>query len=80
MIKVFKIYDPEYLGDDYKEFKGFDHEDVAIEYAEFLETDGDYCIASGNKREIKVEDNKGIVKRFRLTAEQTVNYYAHEIE
>ena len=65
---------------DSTEMLGYiDLESAAIDYAEGWDKGGDYIIAQGSE-EVVVAWDKTSRKRFRIRAEQSIDYFATEIE
>lgn len=78
---IFLIYHEDYLGDEPKEMRGNNHYDAATEYAEYYNTHYDYALMGDDEGIIvEVEDKDGVRQKFRLTAEQSINYDAQEID
>jgi hypothetical protein len=75
---IFKVFDEDYMGDDSKEFHASNHEDAALEYASYYNTHCDYSLMN-SEREVIVENDDGIKKKFTITAEPSVHYSASEV-
>lgn len=76
---IFKVFDEDYMGDKSKNFYASSHEAAAIKYAQYYNTSCDYVLMN-DEREVIVESNEGIKKKFIITAEPSVHYSASEIK
>lgn len=74
----FNIFHHEYNGDAPMEREGRDHEDAAERYAEDYDVD-DYPLTSGESALIRVVDEHGVEKSYKIYASISTDYYADEI-
>lgn len=74
----YKVYHEEYMGEDFKEFHANSHQDAALEYGEYYNSDGDYALMN-SEIQVKVEKD-GIIKFFSISAEQDIHYSSTEID
>ena len=74
----YSVYFEEYLGDEPKLIRAPSHEDAALKFAQYYNTSNDYCLLN-DTIDIKVEKD-GIVKYFKVGAEQDIRYTSSEIE
>ena len=65
--------------DDWQEFHATGAEEAAEQYADSSDAGGDYTIARNGEGEIWVRDSDGTVTKWKISAEQVVNYSAREI-
>ena len=72
------VYYEDYMGDDPKPVRAQNHEDAALVFAQWYNTQNDYCLMN-EIIEVKVEKD-GIVKYFSVGAEPDVHYSSSEIE
>jgi len=68
------------MGNESQKIHACGFEEAAEKYAEHYDSQGDYNLANGNEITVTVQDEKGEQRRFKLSAEPTVNYSAEEIE
>lgn len=76
---MFKVYEPETMGDSAKTVRASDHEDAAIEFAKWYNEDGDYELMN-NTIDVEVEDESGKRIKFTVGAEPDIHYSAKQIE
>lgn len=74
----YKVYHEDYLGDDPKIFHAFSHEDAALKYAEYYNSDGDHQLMNETTEVQVVKD--GLVKFFNISAEPDIYYSADEVK
>lgn len=74
----FKVYFEDYMGDEPKTIHASNHEDAAIEFAQFYNMRNDYCLMN-EQIEVKVERD-GVIKYFAVGAEPSVHYSSAEIK
>jgi hypothetical protein len=74
----YMVYYEPYMGDDPKIIKASNHENAAIRFAEYYNTQCDYCLMN-EFIEVKVEKD-GIIKYFSIGAEPSIYYSSSEIE
>ncbi len=72
------VYHEEYLGDESKSVRAYDHEDAAVKYGKYYNEDGEYSLMN-DEIEVKVEKD-GEVKWFKVSAEPDIHYSSHEID
>ena len=72
------VYFEEYMGDEPKKMIASNHEDAALKFAQYYNTQNDYCLMNENI-EVKVEKD-GVVKFFVVGAEPDIHYSSSEIE
>lgn len=74
---VHYVFHPDYLGEEGKSVRGFNHYDAALRYAEYYNTNADYALI-GESIEITVVRND-IKKVYKISAEASIDYSADEI-
>lgn len=77
----YTIFHPDYLGEGGRVFSGYSAEDAAERYAKYYNEDGaEYPLLNGvDAIEIEVEDQNGTRQKFRIYAEQAIDYHVSEI-
>ena len=71
------VYFEDYMGDEAKEIRANTHESAALKFAEWYNTQNDYCLMN-ETIDVKVEKD-GIVKNFSVSAEPDVHYSSKEL-
>lgn len=81
-LPIFYYNRPDWHGEDeWRQVRANDFEDAAEEACEWMDSDGDYSIiGSGGLDEIRIKDEEGTIKRFKITAEVVPQYSAEEID
>lgn len=77
---VFKVRHEEYMGDEPKIFYAYSVRDAALKYAEYYNTNGDYVLMDGSEEVVQVEDDRGTIINFKISAEASIDYSAEEID
>jgi hypothetical protein len=72
------VYFEDYMGDEPKKIRASNHEAAALKFAQYYNTQNDYCLMNENI-EVKVEKD-GVIKFFKVGAEPDVHYSSSEIE
>ena len=75
---AFEVY-YEDLGEKPQIFHAYNHEDAALKFAEHYNSNGDYVLMN-DSIDVKVVDDNGVAKFFRVGAEPYINYTSMEIE
>jgi len=78
--KPFKVYYPEYYGEDPETVYGFSHVGVAEKLAEKINCDDPVFNEDIFDYPVEITDGKGERKSFQCTAEVDINYDATEVE
>lgn len=85
-MKKFEVLYPRWYGENWcasKTVRANDHEQAAEVWAELSDQEGDYDIISRGETEDPVlvrEEGSEEIKKFKVRAEQTINYSARELE
>ena len=74
---IYLVYHEGYLGEESKSVRASNHDDAALEYAQWYNTGNDYLLMN-DTIEIRVEKD-GVIKYFRVGAEPDINYSSTEI-
>lgn len=74
---IYSVYFEEYMGDESKSIRASSHENAALKFAQYYNTNADYCLMNENI-EVKVERD-GVVKFFNVGAEPDIHYSSEEI-
>lgn len=72
------VYHEEYLGDESKTIRATNHEDAALKYGQYYNTQNDYVLINDSTK-VKVEKD-GVIKFFEIGAEPDVHYTSNEIK
>jgi len=78
--EIFNIFHEEFLGEEPKKIRAYDHEEAARKYGEYYDTSGDHELVD---EEIIVTVKKyttGISKKFKVSAEPEIHYSTTEIK
>lgn len=75
---VHYVFHPDYLGEEGKAIHGNSHYDAALKYAEYYNSNCDYSLMNDTV-EITVVRND-VKKIFKISAEQSIDYSADEVE
>ncbi len=70
------VFHPDYSGEEPMKFHGDSHYDAAIKYAEYYNTNADYCLMNKTVEVSVVKVKDGTKQTFNISAEPSVDYYA----
>jgi len=73
---TYLVYHPNYMGDEPKEIRGTTHEDAALLYAQYYNTDCEYVLMN-ETISVKVEKD-GKIEFYNVSAEPDVHYTSNE--
>lgn len=74
----YNVYHEDYLGDDPKLIHADGHENAALKYGQYYNSNGDYSLMN-DTIEVKVEKD-GIIKYFNVSAEPDIHYSSKQID
>lgn len=74
----YTVFHDDYLDECGEKVHGYSFEDAAERYAKDYDED-DHPLLDGDPVEIEIEDKDGLRKRFRISAEPSIDYYVDEI-
>jgi len=68
----------DYTGDDWTKVNSHSHYDAALKFAEDYNVNCDYVLMN-DAIEVEVKDSKGVIEKYKVSAEASVDYSATEI-
>ena len=75
---IYLVYYEEYMGDDPKEIRATNHEDAALVFAQYYNTQSDYCLMNETIT-VKVEKD-GVIEYYEVGAEPYIYYSSKQID
>jgi hypothetical protein len=73
----FTIFEDDYLGEEGKQFRGYNFDDAAENYGKYRNDEGQLL---DDPITVEIEDSKGNRKKFTIDAEVDIRYNVNEIK
>lgn len=77
-LKCDPVFNVTYKDGGIKEIRAYDHEEAATKFAEYYNTNSDYCLMGGDGIKISIEKD-GEIKYYEVYAEVSIDYSAKEL-